>query len=227
MILSTKLKLSPKTPYNKKERAAIVPPFLKLTLTRPPDRRSLCAGCSENATPIGYTEAVTLTSLEAHVAGIKIAFHSGLDRRAVKHFEAVRRIRLDEERIRVGEEVVNHRTFRKHTHVADRIGIIVRRARTQVGVHNTLSNELKLFWNDKLHATNSDLESTLIRKPCDINQHLLKRGLVEIRCHESRLRWLPDRDGCEDEQSAAPSPIAFAPVLNALFRIAAALICLV
>ena len=42
-----------------------------------------------------------------------------------------------------------------------------------------------------------------------------------------RLLWLPDKLGCAFEHSAAPSPIAEAPAVNALFRIAAALICLV
>ena len=113
--------------------------------------------------------------------GLKVAFHGGLDRRAVEHLEAVRRIRLDEERIRVGQEVVNHCTFRKHTHVTDRVGVIVSRAYPQIRVHHTLCNELQLFRNDELHATDSNLEAALVCETSNVDEHLLKRGLVQVR----------------------------------------------
>ena len=46
-------------------------------------------------------------------------------RSLLKMLEAVRRVSLDEERIWVCQEVVNSVTLWKHTHVANRVHIIV------------------------------------------------------------------------------------------------------
>ena len=44
---------------------------------------------------------------------------------------------------------------------------------------------------------------------------------------DSKFLWFPDKEGCEEEHRAAPSPIALAPAVKALFKIAAAFICFV
>jgi hypothetical protein len=77
-----------------KRKGRVSPPLSAST----PQRVYLCsAGSTENGTPIGNTEGVTLTSFKAHVASVKVAFHCRFNRRTVEVFETVGGVSFDEE----------------------------------------------------------------------------------------------------------------------------------
>src|SRR6056300_469559 len=101
--------------YTEKERAA------NAALGRSKDL--LGSGRAKHATPIGNTETVTLTRLEAHVASVEVAFHCSLNGATVEQLKAVRSIGLNKERVRIGQEVVHHSTVRDHTHRLHCVGV--------------------------------------------------------------------------------------------------------
>ena len=108
--------------------------------------------------------------------------------------------------------MVDHRTVRKHPHRLHRVDVIVRGPRTEIRVDDTLGDELKLFRDDELHAANGDFEPTLVREPSDVDEHLLKRRLVEVRggaedvalvAGEGRVRSRAERGAVADGRSAS------------------------
>lgn len=142
--------------------------------------------------------------------------------------EATWSIRFDEVCIGVGQEVVDRVSLRQHAHRAECVDVVVCSANAQVGNHQTLSHKLQLARNDELHSTEGDLQATLVNKPCDIDQGVFQRGFVQV-CVGRRLvsNVPPLVSGWLVAQSATPSPPAAEPPVNALFRTAAALTCLV
>ena len=78
--------------------------------------------------------------------------------------EAVWRICLDEERIWVCQEVVNSVTLWQHTHVANGVHIVVGCTYAQGRFQQTVSNKLKLWWNDKLGTAQGDNQVTLVNE---------------------------------------------------------------
>ena len=99
--------------------------------------------------------------------------------------EATWCVSQDEERIWVGQEVVDRVAIRQHAHGTDCVYIVVCSANTQVGNHQTLCNELQLTWDDQLGAAQCDLETTLVNEASDVDQRVLERGFVEV----SRSGW--------------------------------------
>ena len=99
--------------------------------------------------------------------------------------EAVRGVRLDEERIGVGQVVVDYVTFR-HAHALQSIDIVVGGSNTEVRHQQTLCHELKLTRNDQFHATQCDDQTTLIDEACDVDQRIFERGFVQV-CRSGRL----------------------------------------
>ena len=135
---------------------------------------------SVHATRIREAEAVTLTGFEPDIASIEITLHLRGHGHPFKVNEATRCIRLDEERIRVREIVVNDVTLRKHTHVPHGVDIVIRRSWTKSGLKQTIRNELKVRWDNQLLATNRDFEAALIDKGSNVNQGILKAGFVQV-----------------------------------------------
>ena len=63
---------------------------------------------------------------------------------------------------------------------AEGVDIIIRRAGSKLRIKDTGSNELKLRGNNETHGASRNLEATLIRVLANINDSLLKRGLIKI-----------------------------------------------
>ena len=82
--------------------------------------------------------------------------------------------------------MVNGIALREHSHVPHSIDVVIRRSYTKSGLKQTIRSELKFLRNNQLGATNCNLEAPLIHKTSDINESLLKAGLVEI-CGSGKL----------------------------------------
>jgi len=94
--------------------------------------------------------------------------------------EAAWCVRLDEECIRVSQEVVDCVPFWQHPHGAERVHVVVSSANTQVRNHQTLCDELQLARDDELQTAESNLQAALINKTSDVDQCVFQRGLVQV-----------------------------------------------
>jgi hypothetical protein len=125
-------------------------------------------------------------------------------------------------------KVVDRVTLGEHAHRAECVDVVVCSANAQVGNHQTLSHKLELARNDELHPTEGDLQATLVNEACDRDKSIFERGFVQVSVSCGLVR----------ERAAAGQRVAGgaecntvttaeAPPVNALFRTAAALTCLV
>ena len=83
---------------------------------------------TEDASRVAEAEAVALASLVPHVAGIEVTLETSLDGHTLEHLHAVGSVRLDEVRIRVGQEVVHAVALRHHPHVLHGVDVVIRSA---------------------------------------------------------------------------------------------------
>ena len=141
----------------------------------------LCSSrASKDASGIAESERVPLARFVPYVTGVEVALKTSAHGHTLKHLHAVRCIRLDEERLWVGQEVVDHIALGDHAHVLDGIDVVVCRSNTQRGLHDAISGKHKLFRDDQLQTLNSDLQTTFIGERCNVDQGLLKRGFRKI-----------------------------------------------
>ena len=112
------------------------------------------ARATKHAAWIAKAEAITLTCLVAHVAGIEVAFKAGFHGHTLEHLHAVGGVSLDEPCIRVSQIMVHSVALGQHAHVLNRVDVVVCSTNTQSGLQDAISGELQFLRNDELQTTN-------------------------------------------------------------------------
>ena len=157
----------------------------------------LCSSrASKDASGIAESKRVPLARFVPYVTGVEVALKTSAHGHTLKHLHAVGCIRLDEECLWVGQEVVDHIALGDHAHVLDCVDVVVCRSNTQRGLHNAISGKHKLFRDDQLQALNRDLQATFVGERCNVDQRLLKRSFRKIRrCGELILEVWATKGG--------------------------------
>ena len=139
------------------------------------------------------------------ISCFKVTLETSANSYTLEHLHAVRGISHDEESIRVGQVVIYYITLRNHSHVTDRVDVVVCSTYTQSRLQDAISSELKLFRNNKLSALNCDFQATLVSEGSNVNQSLFQRSLGKVCCScqlISQIRTAKSRVICCTERLA-------------------------